>query len=282
MELRATKFEQVGRVGLITLNRPERGNAWTGRLDAELRWNLQRADADQAVRVIVITGAGQRFCVGGDSQALQQHADAGHYDNGLDSATNSGAGDAPTSEVAKPGYGLDERFDQPFASHFGLSKPLIAAVNGAAAGIGFALACFCDIRFASTGAKLTTAHGKLGLPAEYGLSWILPRLVGGSRAMEILLSSRVVLAEEAHRIGLVHEVYPAEELLVKTLAYAEALASSVSASALKSTRHQVYLDMHRDVAESVADSLLRLDDMMGSDEYKQGVRALLKKLPPDF
>ncbi len=278
MELRATEYQIVGRTALITLNRPHRGNAWTGRLDAELRWCLQQADEASEVRVIVLTGAGERFCVGGDSQALRSHAEKGQYDNGLGEALDTGSSQA----IAQPGYGVDERFNAPFASHFGLSKPLIAAINGAAAGIGLALACFTDLRFASTGAKLTTAHGKLGLPAEYGLSWILPRLVGVTRAMDILLSSRVVLAEEALSIGLINQIHPPEELLGATLEYAEQLAGSVSAGSLLATRRQVYLDLHGDVGQSVTNSVRLLEETMGGTEYKQGVRALLNKEPPNF
>ncbi len=278
MELRATEYQIVGRTALITLNRPHRGNAWTGRLDAELRWCLQKADEAAGVRVIVLTGAGERFCVGGDSQALQSHADRGQYDNGLSDALDT----TSSQSIAQPGYGFDERFDAPFASHFGLSKPLIAAINGAAAGIGLALACFTDLRFASTGAKLTTAHGKLGLPAEYGLSWILPRLVGVTRAMDILLTSRVVLAEEALDIGLINAIHPPEDLLAATLDYAEQLASSVAAGSLQATRRQVYQDLHGNVGQSVTDSVRLLEKMMRGAEYKQGVRALLSKEPPNF
>lgn len=263
-------LQRSGRVGLITLNRPHRGNAWTGGLDAEYRAALAEADADPEIRVIVITGAGERFCVGGDSKALEGHVERGGYDNGL------------RGNEAMPGYGVDDRFDQPFASHFGLTKPVIAAVNGAAAGIGLALACFCDLRFASAGAKLTTAHGKLGLPAEYGLSWIIPRLVGLTRAMDVLLTSRVVLAEEALEMGLVNQVHPIDELVPATLAYAEQLASSVSAGALAATRQQIYLDQHRDVGSAVVDANTRLNEMMGSDEYKEGVAALVEKRPPAF
>lgn len=276
MDLRVTTYERVGRVALVTLNRPHRGNAWTGRLDSELRWCLQTADLDSKVRTIVVTGAGQRFCVGGDSQALEKHAEKGTYDNGLPGS------DSDEPALATPGYGVDERFDFPFASHFGLQKPLIAAINGAAAGIGLALACFTDLRFASEGAKLTSAHGKLGLPAEYGLSWIMPRLVGVTRAMDILLTSRVVLAEEALEIGLINQVHPAEELLDKTLEYAERLASSVAAGSLLATRQQIYLDLHRDVGTSVSESVRLLSEMMSKDEYKQGVKALVTKQPPNF
>lgn len=270
MELKVTAYEVRGRVGLITLNRPERGNAWTGRVDTEYRWLLQRAEDDPAVRVIVINGAGKRFCVGGDSQALEGHVERGGYDRGL------------SDEQALPGYGLSPDFDQPFASHFGLSKPVIAAVHGAAAGIGLSLVAFCDLRFAATGTKFTTAHGKLGLPAEYGLSWMLPKVVGATRAMELLLSSRVFLADEALEIGFLNAVYPSDELLPAVLAYAEDLASNVAPGSLRETRQQVYLDMHRPVGDSVSESMRLLDEMMGSDEYKQGVKALVEKRPPDF
>ena len=270
MELKATRDEVTGRVGLITLSKPDRGNAWTGRMDTEYRWSLAQADADPAVRVIVIAGDGQRFCVGGDSQALEGHVARGGYDRGL-------------SDVqANPGYGLSPAFDHPFAAHYGLSKPVIAAVQGAAAGIGMALATFADLRFASPGTKFTTAHGKLGLPPEYGLSWMLPRIVGLTRALDILLSSRVMLAEEALEWGYLNAIHPADELLDRVLDYAEQLASGVAAGSLRETRQQVYLDLHRDVGTSVTESLRLLDSMMKHPEYREGVQALVEKRPPDF
>jgi len=270
VELKATAYEVRDRVGLITLNRPERGNAWTGRVDTEYRWCLEQAENDQAVRVVVINGAGKRFCVGGDSQALEGHVDRGGYDRGL------------SDEQATPGYGLHPDFDQPFASHFGLTKPVIAAVHGAAAGIGLSLVAFCDLRFAAPGTKFTAAHGKLGLPAEYGLSWILPKIVGATRAMELLLTSRVFLAEEALEIGFLNDVIPEDELLPHVLEYAEMLASSVAPSSLRETRRQIYLDMHRPVGDSITESLRLLNEMMGTDEYRQGVKALVEKQPPGF
>ncbi len=263
-------WERRGRTAVIFLNRPHRANAWTGRLERAYRTCLAEADADPESRVIVVTGVGQRFSVGGDSQALEGHASKGEYDRGL------------SGDEATPGYGFDERFDHPFASHFGLSKPIIAAVNGAAAGIGLALACFCDLRFASEGAKLTTAHGKLGLPPEYGLSWIIPRLIGLGRGMDIVLTSRVVLAEEALSLGLVNQVHPADDLLDETLAYAENLAATVSPQALRSSRQQVYLDQHRDVGQSVVQSMELLQEFMGTPEYREGVAAFVEKRPPNF
>ena len=270
MDLKVTKYAAVGRVGLITLNRPERGNAWTGLVDTEYRWCLQQAEADAQVRVIVVNGAGKRFSVGGDSQALEGHSERGGYDRGL------------ADEQATPGYGLHPDFDQPFASQFGLTKPVIAAVHGAAAGIALALVAFADLRFAAVGTKFTTAHGKLGLPAEYGLSWMLPKIVGTTRAMELLLTSRVFLADEALDIGFLNGVFAEDELLPRVLAYAEDLASSVAPGSLRETRRQVYLDMHRPVGDSISESMRLLNEMMGTDEYRQGVRALVEKRPPNF
>ena len=135
-----------------------------------------------------------------------------------------------------PGYGVRPEFDHPFAFHFGLRFPVIAAINGPAAGVGLVLACFCDVRFAAAGAKLTTSSGRLGLPAEYGLSWVLPRLVGLGHAADLLLSSRVVLAEEAAEIGLVNRVLPPDELLAFTLDYAGRLATEVSPAATAGRR----------------------------------------------
>lgn len=269
-ELQNVRYDLEGRTAVISLDRPHRNNAWTGRLDTEYRWCLDRADRDPAVRVIVVTGTGERFSVGGDSQALEDHAQKGTYDNGL------------AAEPATPGYGVRSEFDHPFAGHYGLTKPVIAAVNGAAAGIGFALACFADLRFATPGAKMTTAHGKLGLPPEYGLSWVLPRLVGLGRALDLLLSSRVILAEEALDWGLVNQIHPTDRLLDETLAYAEQLAGSISAGALAASRAMTYADLHRDVGSSIADSVDRLTTMMGGEEYREGVAALVEKRPPNF
>src|SRR6202035_5723314 len=154
----------------ITLNRPARLNAWTGRMQTEYRWCLATAADDASVRVIVVTGAGRGFCAGADSEALAGHVDRGGYDAGV------------PEDLAMPGYGVDARFDADFAYHFGIPKPILAAVNGPAAGAGLALACYCDVRIAAAGAKLTTAHGRLGLPAEFGLSWLLPRPLAGGPA----------------------------------------------------------------------------------------------------
>ncbi len=285
MELKATSYRIVDRTAVITLDRPHRGNAWTGRLHAEYVHNLEQAEADPEVRVIVVTGAGRAFCVGGDSEALAGHVERGGYDDGLASSESAGTAETPEAdgEPTDPlGGGVHPEFETHFSFHFGLSKPVIAAINGPAAGIGLALACFADLRFAVPGAKLTTAHGKLNLPAEYGLSWLLPRHVGLTRAMDLLLTSRVFLTDEAHELGLINELVPPEELLDRTLAYAADLTATVSAGSLRSTRQQVYLDLHRGIGTSVDESRDRLDQMMREPDYAKGVAALREKRPPEF
>ena len=268
MELKATEYEQDGAIAVIALNRPQRMNAWTGRMHAEYRWCLARAEADPTVRAIVITGRGRGFCVGGDAEALAGHVHKGGYDPGT------------PAELDRPGYSIQPEFDASFAYHFGLSKPVLAAMNGPAAGVGLALACFADLRFAAAGAKFTTAHGKLNLPAEYGLSWLLPRMIGLTRANELLLSSRAFLAEEALAMGLVNAVWPADEVLDRTLDYARDLLRRVAPSSLRQTRWQIYRDLHRDVAASVEDSEALLRQMMREPDYAEGVAAFLEKRDP--
>ncbi|HXQ60034.1 MAG TPA: enoyl-CoA hydratase-related protein [Acidimicrobiales bacterium] len=269
-ELKVTRYQVADAVATITLVRPERLNAWTGRMHSEYRALLARAADDPGVRVIVVTGSGRGFCAGADTRALEGHVERGHYDPG------TGA------NLARPGYGVRPEFDADFAYQFGIAKPIIAAVNGPAAGVGFALACYCDIRFGAAGAKLTTAHGRLGLPAEFGLSWLLPRLIGLTRAADLLLSSRIVLAEEAAAMGLLNRVLEPEALLDATYDYARILATEVSPASLAASKLQMYLDLHRDAATSVEDAHDRLDGMMKAPDFAEGVAAMAERRPPRF
>lgn len=273
MELKVTKYSTDGPVATLTLSRPHRRNAWTGRMHHELRWLLMGAEQDPAVRVVVITGDGRDFCVGADSAALENHSARGGYDDGL------------PEEVPQPGYGVSgvgvgRVFDQNFAFMMALDVVVIAAVNGAAAGVGFVLACYCDLRFASPGAKLTTAHGPLGLPAEYGLSWVLPRLVGLTRANDLLLSSRKFLAADTDGWGLFNEIVEDDRLLAHSTEYAHDLATRVAPGSLATTKRQIYLDQHRDVGTAVADSDRLLSEMMREPDYREGVAALVERRPP--
>lgn len=270
MELKATRYEVRDRIATITLDRPHRRNAWTGRMHTEYRWAVARAEDDPDVRVIVVTGAGTDFCVGADAAALEGHVSKGGYDDGV------------REPLAEPGYGVRPEFDHAFAFHYGLTKPVLAAVNGAAAGVGLVLACYADLRFAAAGAKLTTAHGRLNLPAEYGLSWVLPRLIGVTRAMDLLLSSRIFRAEEAHQLGLVNQVHPPAEVLTATRTYAEMLADTIAPGSLAATKRQVYTDLHRDVGLAVEESERLLREMMTEPDFAEGVAAFRERRAPTF
>ena len=267
MELKATRYEIADRVGLVTLARPKRRNAWTGRMHTEYRWILDQANRDPAVRVIVVTGdpEGQAFCAGADLGALEGHAEKGRYDSGT------------SEDIATPGYGVDPRFDASFAYHFGLDKPVIAAINGAAAGVGLVLAAFADLRFAVPGAKFTTAHGRFNFPAEFGLSWVLPRIVGLTHANDLLLSSRVFTAEEALTMGFLNRIIPAEGLMDHVLGYARTLADQVAPGSARETKRQIYRDLHRDAATAVRDAEALLEDMIRHPDYGEGVKAWMAK-----
>ena len=265
------RYEVADRVATVTLDRPDRLNAWTGRMHHEYRWAIAEADADPEVRAVVVTGAGRGFCAGADSRALDGHVEKGGYDPGV-----------AADELPTPGYGVRPEFDHAFAFHFGLRLPVIAAINGPAAGVGLVLACFADVRFAAAGAKLTTSAPRLGLPAEFGLSWVLPRLVGTGHAADLLLSSRVVLAEEAERIGLVNRVLPPDELLPATHEYARIFAEEVSPASVRAAKRQLYADLHGDVGTAVAESERLLDELTTGPDFAEGVAALTQKRPPRF
>ena len=270
MDWKALAYDTAGGVAVITLNRPHRSNAWTGRMGFEYRTAVQLAEQDERVGVIVVTGAGRHFCVGADNQALESFTETGEYDSGVRE---------PLPEPGEPGH---PAYGTPFGFPLAVAKPVIAAVNGAAAGIGFVVACFADIRFGAAGAKWTPSASKLGLPAEHAISWILPRLIGYGRAAEWLFSSRAVLSEEAERMGLLHAVHPPDEVFEATMAYARRLVDDAAPSSLRTTKRQISRDLFRTLAESADEAARLIDEMVGSDDYRQGVRALMEKRPPGF
>jgi enoyl-CoA hydratase/carnithine racemase len=270
MELKATRYAVSDGIAVVTLSRPKRRNAWTGRMHTEYRWVLREADRDPAVRVIVVTGdpEGSAFCPGADFQALEGHSERGGYDPGT------------PDDIAQPGYGVEPEFDAAFAYHFGVGKPIIAAINGAAAGVGLVLAAFADLRFCVPGAKFTAAHGRYNFPAEYGLSWLLPRIVGLTYANDILLSSRVFTAEEAMTMGFLNRIVPADRLMEEVMTYARNLAATVAPGSARETKRQIYRDLHRDAASSVKRAEALLVEMSRTDDYREGVKAFMEKRPP--
>ena len=244
-------------VALVTLNRPERLNALTFEMEARYSELLQAAADDPEVRVIVVTGAGRGFCAGFDIDALGAIADQGLGEQ------------APTEPV---------RHTLPLS----LPKPIIAAVNGACAGLGLVLALMCDLRFAASGAKLTTAFVRRGLIAEHGISWMLPRVVGPSRALDLLLSGRVVLAEEAERMGLVDEVVEPDRLLDRSLEYARELATWSSPTAMAVIKRQVWTHPMMDLGAAVDESNRLMAESFTRPDMAEGVRSHVERRPPRF
>jgi enoyl-CoA hydratase/carnithine racemase len=258
-ELKTLTYERDDGVAVVTLSRPDRLNAWTRRMEHEYRWALETAESDEDARVVVVTGAGRGFCAGADFQALDNLAGGQDY------------GEAPR-ETSVNVFTLAPR----------LSKPVIAAVNGPAAGVGFVLMCYADIRFAAAGAKLTTSFARLGLPAEHGVSWVLSRLVGPARAADLLFSSRVVLAEEAESMGLVNKVLPSDELLPHTMAYAKRIAADLSPTSLFVLKRQLWADTEGSLGDAVGRSVDLMLQMLGSADFKEGTNAFQAKRPPAF
>ena len=249
--------ERRGGVLLLTLNRPDRFNAWNEVLERRYYELLDEAEADPEVRAVVVTGAGRGFCAGADMEDLQGLIETGDF--------------SPMAGRVPPRH-------RPLL--FG--KPLIAAINGAAAGLGLIEALYCDIRFATPQAKLTTSFAKLGLIGEYGVAWLLPQLVGRSRALDLLLSSRVVLGEEALQLGLVDRVVAAEQLLDAAVAYAEELASSCSPAALRTIKRQLFQVEDSSFAESIEEGDRLMLEALGAPDFKEGLNSYLEGRPPAF
>jgi enoyl-CoA hydratase/carnithine racemase len=250
-------------VAVLTLNRPERMNGWGGGLATAFYERLDDAEADRAVRAIVVTGKGRAFCAGADMGSL----------NTISNATVDGAGGTDVGKLVGARH-----------PHFVMTmrKPVVAAINGACAGMGLTMALVCDVRFAAAGAKFTTSFARRGLIAEYGISWILPRVVGWGTALDLLLSGRVFLADEAAELGLVKEVVPPDELLPRAIGYAEDIAANCAPSSLAVIKQQVYADTMRDVFEASDRAEKLMHESMQRPDFIEGITSFFEKRPPNF
>ena len=275
MEFEALIYEVEDQVATITLNRPKRLNAVTKQLDDELFAAMKAADEDDDVRVIILTGAGRAFCAGADLEALAWVADIDWSSVDIDELRKK------ILPLHAWGEGRSD-FQKTYSYFPAIAKPVIAAINGAAVGLGFILSLYCDIRFASDTTRFGTAFAKRGLVAEHGVSWILPRLVGLSNALDLLYSARLIDAEEAHRIGLVNRVLPPESLLEQTREYAVQLATTVSPRSLRVMKKQIYDSLLQSLDETIENANDEMIESFQCDDFQEGVAHFVEKRAPKF
>lgn len=255
-------------VATVTLNRPDKLNAWTPRMHHEVKSAMRAAADDDAVRVIVLTGAGRGFCAGADMGTLQSiQGDGGERRAVVEEAFDANA---------------NASFQTTNSYFPSVPKPIIAAINGACAGLGFVMALYADMRFASDAAVFTTAFSRRGLIAEHGVSWLLPRLVGIGRATDLLYSARRVNAPEALAMGLVNRVIPLDSFHEEVMGYARMLANEVSPRSLREMKREIWNAQFQTLGEAIASANADMGASFVSEDFKEGVAHYLEKRAPRF
>jgi enoyl-CoA hydratase/carnithine racemase len=266
-------FEQIlydvdDPVATITLNRPDALNAWTEQMAGEVRRAMGAAERDPAVVGIVITGAGRGFCAGADLNLLRDISE----------------GDMPfRDDTPAPGdasWGDDLRGTYTYL--MSVPKPIIAAINGPVAGMGVPIALACDLRFMNEAAVLTTSFAQRGLVAEWGISWLLTRLVGPAHALDLLFSSRKIDGTEAARLGVVNRALPADEVLPAAQEYVRQLARSSSPTSLAFMKRQVYTELHVGLGPAERHAIELMVASFGRPDFAEGVQSFLERRPPRF
>lgn len=246
-------YEVDDGVALLSFNRPDSMNGMTGNMEVAYFERLQQAQADDDVRVIVLTGKGRGFCPGADL------------------AHQAGPDDHPLpNQTIQRTAPLD------------ITKPMIAAINGACAGVGLAYALQCDLRFAAKGVKFTTAFARRGLIAEYGMAWLLNNIAGRAVAMDLLLSARVVLSEEAAELGIVNGVFDGEELMGAVMAYAGDLAANVSPASMATIKHQLNTEVALDGHEALHHAEALMGESLQGDDVGEGISSFLERRQVSF
>jgi enoyl-CoA hydratase/carnithine racemase len=249
-------------VAVLTLNRPDRLNTWGGDIATAFYAGLDRAEEDPDVRVILLTGRGKAFCAG----------------------AQLGAMGSVTESIEKTDEGKLASLVGDRQPHYltTLCKPVVAAINGSCVGIGLTQALMCDVRFAAAGAKFAASFARRGLIAEYGVSWILPRLTGWGVALDLLLSGRTFLADEAAELGLVKEVVPPEQLMKRAMQYAEDIAQNCSPASMAIIKRQTYGDAMREVVQASSRAEALLHESLQRPDVIEGITSFLDKRAPDF
>jgi enoyl-CoA hydratase/carnithine racemase len=271
------RYEVRDRIGWITLDRPAKLNAWTTAMERSVKRALAAAAHADAVRAIVITGAGRGFCAGADMSLLEGLSNASP-----DTRAQARGGGGKTVGPTDLGPDVSAHYGGRFGYLMSVRKPIIAAINGPCAGIGLVFTCFCDLRFAADQAVITTAFAQRGLIAEHGISWLLPRLLGPSRALDLLLSARKLSGAEAEQLGLVNKAFPAERFMDEVSAYARKLAETVSPRSLAVMKAQVWKSLFQDFEQALATADQEMLGSFESEDFREGVAHFLEKRSPRF
>jgi enoyl-CoA hydratase/carnithine racemase len=269
-EFTELRYEIDDGVALVTLNRPDRRNAWSGAMATEYRWALDHAHTDPGVRVVVLSGAGDHFCVGADTGTLAQISDAG------------GFFEKPAATPPPWPEGTPEWLRHNHTVALAISKPVITAIHGACAGAAVVVAAYTDLRFAAAGARIATSFARLGLPAEYGTGWVLPRLMGTANAAQFLYSGGPISAEEARRLGFVQQVFPDDDVLPATVDYARRLARESSPESLRTMKRALFVDAAGDLDSAYRRSVDDMEAALRHPDLKEGLAAFKERRPPDF
>ena len=267
------RYEVHDPVATITLDRPQVLNAWTDRMGAEVRHAVAAAEHDPRVVGIVITGAGRGFCAGADLNTLTAISDGERGATVIPAELAADPGD--------PGAGDDLRGGE-YTYLLSVPKPVVAAVNGAVAGMAVPFVLACDMRFMAEDAVLTTAFAQRGLIAEWGLSWILPRLVGTAVALDLLFSARKVTGREAASLGLVNAALPGDQVLAHAQDYVRELAQTSSPASMAVMKRQVYQQVHAGLFPAEREARRLMVESFSRPDFREGVRSFTEKRPPRF
>lgn len=264
-------YEVEDPVAVITMNRPDQLNAFTNRMLAEIRHALAAAEQDERVVGIILTGAGRGFCAGMDMGSLN------------DMSSGAGAEEDLSELSASPGdAALGPDFQVTFSYLLSIRKPLLGAINGACAGLGFVFALLTDMRFVERQARFATAFSQRGLIAEHGASWILPRLIGPGRALDILWSSRKFDGEEADRLGLAERLCDTGCAVEEAKGFIGDLAANASPTSLRMIKAQVYRHLNMPLGEAMKESNSWMAESLKRDDFREGVRSFIERRPPAF
>ena len=266
-------YEVTDPVATITLNRPQVLNAWTDRMEHEVRHAVAAAEADRRVVGIVITGAGRGFCAGADMNRLAAIS-AGNR-------TFAAAAEDLAAEPGDPASGEDLHLGT-YTSLLSVPKPVIAAINGPVAGMGVPIVLACDLRFMAEDAVLMTAFAQRGLIAEWGTSWLLPRLTGTAVALDLLFSSRKITGTEAAALRVVNAALPREDVLPHAQQYVRDLAATSSPAAMAIMKRQVYQQLHGGLLAAEQEARKLMVESFSRPDFAEGVSSFTERRPPNF